>query len=122
MPDDVADRVTAIGGDAAAKLLLAVAYSDDALRFSVPSNVIEASRDDGVFLADAFDVVGLPDTEDAAGVTARNLEAIGGKASDGRGGVMGSVLFALGGVIDGANKDGLAGLDKDARSAMICPE
>lgn len=46
---DFADGVAAVRGDAVAETLLAFSDRDDALRVSVPGNVVDSSRDDLVF-------------------------------------------------------------------------
>ena len=48
MADDLADRVAAVGGDAGAEALAAVADGDDALRVAVPGDVVYAAVDDVV--------------------------------------------------------------------------
>lgn len=112
MARDLADAVAAVGGDAVAEALAAVADGDDALRVAVPGDVVDAARDDVVLALCVDGLDGIPDADGARDVARRDVEARGGEAGDRGGGGVAGVLFARGRVVDGAEEDGLAGLSR----------
>lgn len=110
MSADFAHAVAAIRSDTMAKALFAITDSDDALRVAIPANVIDAARDDVIFSLCVDSLDSVPDTNSAGHVTGRNVEARGRESGNGGTGGMAGVLFALGGVVDVAEKDGFARL------------
>lgn len=110
MARDLADAVAAVSGDAVAEALAAVADSYDALGVAVPGDVVDAAGDDMVFTlgVDGFD--GVPDADGAGDVTGGDIETRWGEAGYGGIGGVASVLFTLGGVVDGAEEDGFSRL------------
>lgn len=125
---DFTDTVAAVGRDAMAKALFAVAHGDDPLRVSVPGNVVDAAGDDVVFacvlsagepsrggvwahartLGCTF-TNAIPHPDGTSNVTAGNVEARGREAGYGGLGGVRSVLLRVVGIIDGANEDGFVG-------------
>lgn len=119
MACDLAYTVTAVGGDAVAEALAAIADSDDALRVAVPGNVVDAAGNDVVLALGVDGLNGVPDTNGAGDITGSDVEARGGEAGySGVGGVA-CVLFTLGRIVDEAEEDGFSGLRR--RLSDNCP-
>lgn len=110
--EDLAHGVSTISRDATSKLLAAVTDGNDALGLAIPGDVIEATADDAVLSSCVADVLRLPHLQHTGGIATGNLEAIGRESGDGGGGGVAGVLFAVGGVVDGANEDGLSALEE----------
>jgi len=92
-----------------AKALFTVSHSNDTLAVTVPGYVIDAACDDVVLAFGVLRAVCVPDTDTPCNVPTGDVVAGGREASDGSlGGVLG-VLLAFGGVVDGADEDGLVG-------------
>ena len=92
-----------------AEALFTVSDSNDSLAVTVPGYVIDAPCNDVVLSFGILRAVCVPNTDTACSISTGDIVAGGREASDGGlGGVLG-VLLALGGVVDGADKDGLVG-------------
>lgn len=90
--------------------LAPVADGDDAGRVPVPGYVVDAPGDDVVFPLGVFGAYGIPDADGAGDVAGGDVETGGGEAGDGGGVRVAGVLEGVGGVVDGADEDGFAGL------------
>ena len=110
---DLADAVAAVGGEAVAEALAAVANGDDALAVAVPGEVGNAARDDGVVSLGVDGLDGVPHAHLARDVGRGDPEARRRELGDGGGGRVARVLLREVGIIDAAEEDGLAGLWKE---------
>lgn len=90
------------------ELLLSVANGDDALAVSVPSEIIDAAADDGVFALGGAFTYAVPNADGTRGITAGDIVAGRGEAGDCCSGRVGSVLGGLGRMVDGAEEYGFA--------------
>lgn len=107
---DLSHAVAAVGGDAVAKALFAIADGDDALRVAVPGNVVDAAGDDVVLALGRALAGAVPHAHAARDVAAGHIESRRREARDRRLRRVLRVLLADGGVVDGAEEDGLARL------------
>lgn len=62
---------------------------------------------------------GVPYADRPGGITARNVEAARREAGHGRLGGVADILLADGGVVDGPQEDGFAGLPSTARVSTL---
>jgi hypothetical protein len=118
---DLAHAVAAVGGDAVAEALLAVADGDDALRVAVPGNVVDAAGDDVVVALGRALARAVPHLDGARDISTGDVEARGREAGDGRLGRVLRVLSTNGGVVEGAHEDRLARLPRKRVSRLLCP-
>lgn len=62
MATNLSDRVSRIGSYAVTKPLLSITNSDDTLRVSIPSYIIDSARDDVVFAFGILSFNGVPNS------------------------------------------------------------
>ncbi|KAG9954501.1 tricorn protease domain 2-containing protein, partial [Aureobasidium melanogenum] len=106
---DLSHAVSAVGCDAVAEALFTVSHSDDALRISVPSDVIDSASNDMIFSLGCALTLAIPHTHGTGHITTGYVEATGGETSDSGLRDMFGVLSCNTWVVDVADEDGLVG-------------
>ena len=94
--------VPAVSCDTVAEPFFAVAHSNDALRVSIPGQVIDSTGNDVIFSFGGTFACTIPNPYGARNISTSDIETGGRKAGNGRLCGMLSVLLADGRVVDGS--------------------
>ncbi|KAJ5355375.1 uncharacterized protein N7496_012587 [Penicillium cataractarum] len=104
------DGVSTVPGNAVSVALLSVTDSNDALRVTVPSQVIDPAVDNAVVALGNTLSNTVPHSHSTGSITASNIESRGGEARDGGLSLVFGVLSSDCGVVDRADEDGFVRL------------
>jgi len=104
---DLAYAVAGVRRDAMPESLFPISNSDDALAVSIPRYVVDATGDDVVLSFGCLRALCVPHSNTAADIARCYVEAGRRELGNSGGRSMLCILLRSGGIVDGADKDGL---------------